>query len=127
MSLRVFAAATLVAGLAMLAVGCTGGAKNEKAAGDKAAGGDATTASVNAGSDEIGIPECDAYMTKYRQCIEAKVPESVRATVRQGLDQSVAAWKQAAATPEARAGLAQACQQATEAAKTAMQSYGCSF
>ncbi len=66
-------------------------------------------------------------MAKYRECIEAKVPDSVKASVRQSLDQTTNAWKQAAATPEARASLAQACKQATDAAKMAMQAYGCSF
>ncbi len=132
MSLRAYAA-ILVAGLTMVVVGCTGGAKNDKAAGESAAAtqqtasGSATTASAGSGSGEIGITECDTYMTKYRQCIESKVPDSMKDTIRQSLDQSVAAWKQAAATPEARTGLAQAYQQATDAAKTAMQAYGCSF
>lgn len=131
MSLRAYAA-ILVAGLTMtVVVGCTGGAKNEKPAGEPAAtektASGATTATAGSGSSEIGIPECDAYMTKYRECIESKVPDSMKATVRQSLDQSAAAWKQAAATPAARTGLAQACQQATDAAKTAMQAYGCSF
>jgi len=76
---------------------------------------------------EFGVPECDEYMTKYLACIDSKVPEAARASVRQGLEQSKAAWKQAAATPEGKAGLATGCKQALEGAKMAMQAYGCSW
>ena len=37
------------------------------------------------------------------------------------------AWKQAAATPQGKAGLATGCKQALEQAKTSMGSYGCSW
>ena len=43
------------------------------------------------------------------------------------MEQTKAQWKQAAATPEGRAGLAMGCKAATDAAKTAMQAYGCTF
>jgi hypothetical protein len=47
--------------------------------------------------------------------------------VRQTLDQTKAQWKQAAATAEGKAGLATGCKAASDAAKTAMQAYGCTF
>jgi len=115
-------AAILVVGLSSMTVGCAGGKADKPAQSANAA---ASPAASTAGA--IGVPECDNYMTKYRECIEAKVPDSVKGTVRQSLDQATSAWKQAAATPEGRAGLAQACKQATDAARMAMQSYGCSF
>ncbi len=127
MKLRAVAAVAVVV-LWGVTMGCSGGAKAGKAQGQTA--DTATSAAVPAGAsggDSIGIPECDNYMKRYRECIESKVPEAARATVRQSLDQATSAWKQAAATPAARSGLAQACQQATDAAKTAMQAYGCSF
>jgi hypothetical protein len=128
MSLRAVAA-ILGIGLLSVTAACTGGASAEKPA--KAANAETSPAKTGGAaastSGTIGIPECDNYMTKYRECIEAKVPDSVKASVRQGLDQTTAAWKQAAATPEARTGLAQACKQATDAAKASMQAYGCSF
>jgi hypothetical protein len=37
------------------------------------------------------------------------------------------AWKQAAATPQGKAGLAQGCKMALDNAKTSMGSYGCSW
>lgn len=129
MKVRVVAS-ILVIGLMGVTVGCVGGDKKEQPpAADTqatpAAKADASTAASAAG--EIGVPECDNYMTKYRECIESKVPASVKDTVRQSLDQATSAWKQAAATPEGRATLAQACTAATEAAKASMQAYGCSF
>jgi hypothetical protein len=81
------------------------------------------TAPGNAKS-EFGVPECDRFVQKYLACLE-KVPESTRAMVRQGFDQSRESWKRAAATPEGRAGLTTACQQAEAASQMAMQAYGC--
>jgi hypothetical protein len=47
--------------------------------------------------------------------------------VRQQLDQTKAAWKQAASTPQGKAGLAMGCKQALDSAKTSMAAYGCSW
>jgi hypothetical protein len=76
---------------------------------------------------EFGVAECDEYVKKYLACVESKVPEAVRGQIRASLDQTRTAWRQAATTPEGKAGLAQACSMANEAAKTAMTAYGCSF
>jgi len=76
---------------------------------------------------EFGVPECDEYLTRYLTCIDSKVPEAARASVRQGVEQTRAAWKQAASTPEGKAGLAMGCKQATEAARMSMTAYGCTF
>jgi hypothetical protein len=47
--------------------------------------------------------------------------------MKQGFDQNIAAWKQAASTPEGKQGLATACQTALDAAKQSMGAYGCAF
>ena len=86
----------------------------------------ATSAATTAGA-EFGVPECDDYIKKYLACIDSKVPEAARATVRQSLDQTKSQWKQAAATEQGKAGLAMGCKAATDAAKTAMAAYGCTF
>jgi hypothetical protein len=124
-----FFAGILMGGLvSVVVVGCGGGSKPEAKASAPAPATQATQATTaSASGGEIGIPECDNYMTKYRACIESKVPDAAKAAMRQGFDQATSAWKQAAATPAAREGLAQACKQATDVAKTAMQSYGCTF
>jgi hypothetical protein len=126
-----------VRGFALLAVvslvGCGGGDKPAAAppstapAASPAAAAAPPAATAAAGTAEFGVPECDEYFTKYLACIDSKVPESARAMVRQGLDQTKASWKQAASTPQGKQGLAMGCKQATEAAKQAMAAYGCTW
>ena len=92
-------------------------------------GGDsANTASTNGGTtasgDKIGVPECDEYIQKYEACVNSKVPEAMRASVKASLDTARKMWKDAAATPQGKAGLATACTQALETAKSSMGSYG---
>jgi hypothetical protein len=86
----------------------------------------ATMPTVAAG--DFGVPECDTYMKKYMACMESKkVPETARAMMRQQLDQTRAAWKQAAATPQGKAGLAMGCTQIDQQSGPAMKAYGCSW
>lgn len=82
-------------------------------------------AAAPATADSVGVPECDSYITKYLSCVSGKVPEASRAQLQASLDQMRAAWKQAAATPDGKASLAQACTAANDAAKTSMQAFGC--
>ena len=113
-----FLALTLAVGLGA----CGGGDKQSSAP----APGSGPVAKAG-GAAEFGVPECDEYLTKYAACVDSKVPENVRGTVRQQLEQTKAQWKQAAATPEGKAGLAMGCKQALESAKLAMQAYGCQW
>ena|SRR5947209_6979630 len=121
----------LAAGLALLA--CSGGASDNTT--NTAAGNSNKTAATNttaantatASGDKIGVPECDDYIAKYEACVNSKVPESMRASVKASMDMARKTWKDAAATPQGRAGLATACKQALDTAKTAMSSYGCSW
>jgi len=75
---------------------------------------------------QFGTPECDTYMSKYLACID-RMPEAARAAARQSLDQTRAAWQQAAATDQGRAALAMTCKAASDAAGPSMQAYGCSW
>jgi hypothetical protein len=75
----------------------------------------------------FGVAECDAYFQKMMECIDSKVPEAGREQFKTSLEASRSAWQQAASTPEGKAGLAAACTQATEVAKTSMAAYGCAF
>ncbi len=86
-----------------------------------------STGSSSSSGDSIGVSECDDYVQAYRDCIASKVPESSQAELREALEQSVATWRSAAASPEGRAGLAVACTQARDAAKTTVSAYGCSL
>jgi len=76
-------------------------------------------------ADSTGVPECDDYLSKYQACVDSKVPEAARATLRQSLDQTRAAWRSAMTTPGGKNGMAAACTQARDAAKTSMAAYGC--
>jgi hypothetical protein len=102
--------------LAFGAAACGGGASSSSSA--PAAG---------AGGAEFGVAECDDYIKKYTACVDSKVPEASRVMIKQQLDQTKSAWKQAASTADGKAALAAGCKQATEMAKTSMQAYGCTW
>ena len=118
---------------ALLLVACGGASDNaantsNTKAGNTSASPAATAATTTASTgDKIGVPECDDYIAKYEACVTSKVPEAMRATVRASLDSSRNMWRQAASTPQGKAGLAQACKTAHDAAKQSMASYGCSW
>ena len=76
-------------------------------------------------ASSIGVPECDDYLDKYEACVNSKVPEAARASLKQSLDATRGAWKSALATPNGKEGLAAACKQAHEASRAAMAQYGC--
>ncbi len=119
--LVVFAALSLL-------VACGGGGdKPAASAAPQATAPAAAPSSTMAASDSIGVPECDNYVKKYMECVGSKVPEAARAQYKTAFDAALAAWKQAASTPEGRAGLAAACSQAQAAAAQAMTAYGCTF
>jgi len=118
---------------AALAVACGGGpSTNTAPASDVKAAAFApepavVPASNTAATTEFGVKECDDYLAKYTACVSARVPAPVRAAMIAALDQSKNQWKAAAYTPEGRAGLAEACTQARDAAKASLQAYGCSW
>jgi hypothetical protein len=87
----------------------------------------APAAQVGAAAVQIGVPECDEYLTKYTACIQSKVPASVRGTFEQSMNQARDAWKQAASSPEGKAALAEGCKQALDAAKQSTASFGCQW
>ena len=92
------------------------------------AGGDGPNVeSTTASADKIGVAECDNFIAKYEACVNSKVPETARSMVKANLDSMRTAWKNAAATPQGKAGLAQGCKQALNQARTTLGSYGCSW
>lgn len=109
----------------VLTAGCGGGDKPAPAPPPTTAAAGSSVASVAAG--DFGVPECDQYMKKYLACIDGKVPDMVKPTLKASLDQQKDAWKKAAATPEGKAGLANACTQMEAQSKAAMQAYGCTW
>jgi hypothetical protein len=92
--------------------------------------------SQHGGSDEqspaapwpkVGVRECDEFLQDYLVCIETKVPESVRADTTDSLRQTADAWKRAAATPEGRRALVDACREMRASTKEALRVMNCSF
>ncbi|HZH92216.1 MAG TPA: hypothetical protein VEX70_16585 [Pyrinomonadaceae bacterium] len=98
-----------------------------KAATNTAAPASTAPASTAATGDAIGVPECDDYIAKYEACVSGKVPAAARAQYESSLAQMRTSWRDLAANPQTRAGLAQACKTATETARTSMKSMGCEF
>ena len=115
-------AASLMCGSLATAACSSGGAS----AGSEPKSGAATT-TANASGDSIGVAECDQYLAAYESCLKDKVPAAARDMMKTSFESTRASWRQAAATPEGRAGLATACKTARDAARQAMASYGCQF
>jgi hypothetical protein len=92
-------------------------------------GGDKTNSNSTTSSTggEIGVPECDAFLKKYEECLDTKVPEAQRGAMKPGLDAWKKSWKDMAATEQGKVGLKAACTQAEASAKTSMSSFGCSW
>lgn len=110
---------------ATLGAACSG--KKDAAAAAAAPAGAPGGTSLAVAAGDFGVPECDAFMKKYLACIDAKVPDVARLPLKQAFDQQKAAWKQAASTPQGKAGLVTACTQAEAAAKQSMTAYGCQW
>lgn len=95
----------------------------EKPAAEAPAKGEATGSTAG----QIGVPECDEYISKIQKCVADKVPDAAKDMLKQGFEKNIEAWKAAAATPQGKAGLAMACKTALDTAKTSMGAYGCEF
>jgi hypothetical protein len=86
-----------------------------------------STTSTAPSGDKIGVPECDDFIAKYETCVSGKVPEMARSQFNTMLKNWRDSWRQAASTPQGKAGLATGCKQAAEQARTSMKPYGCEF
>ena len=103
--------------LLLVAVG-TGCAKKEE--GTAPTGGTTTTP-----TDKVGVVECDTYIEKLSTCLNSKVPDSAKGMIKSSLDQAVKTWKDLAATPAGKSGLATACKMAMDQSKQMVGAYGC--
>lgn len=86
----------------------------------------AKTETASAG-DKIGVSECDEYITKYEACVNSKVPEAQRAMFKSQFETMRKSWKDAAATPQGKAGLATGCKAALDTAKQSMSAFSCAW
>ncbi len=75
-------------------------------------------------SGEIGIAECDKYISAYKACL-TKMPDEVRPAMEQSFKTTVAAWK--SVDTSATGELASACTTMYDSAKTSMTSMGCDW
>jgi len=81
---------------------------------------------TTAAGDKIGVPECDYYLAKMETCL-GKIPAAAKEQYDKAMETTKKAWRDAAATPQGKAGLAAGCNQAIETAKTSMKSFNCEF
>jgi hypothetical protein len=97
--------------------------------GDPSAGAQskADAKTTTAPADSVGVAECDGYLAAYESCLKDKVPAAARDALKSSFESTRASWRQAASTPEGRAGLATACKTARDTARQAMSAYGCQF
>ena len=86
------------------------------------------TATTTVAAGSVGVQECDDFLAKYETCLNSKaIPEAARAQYKTSFEQTRDAWRKAAATPQGKASLAQACKTMRDTTKQAMSSFGCTF
>lgn len=87
----------------------------------------ASTTATTASADKIGVPECDEFIANYDACVSGKVPETVRAQFKTGMEQWRSSWKKLAENPQTKGTLANVCKQTVETARASMKAYNCTF
>jgi hypothetical protein len=121
---RVRAMAVFVIALACYA--CGGGTASPPATSSNPSASATPASTASSGPAEFGVPECDDYLKKYEACIDKLAP-AAKDAARQAIDQSRAAWKQAAATEQGKAALATTCKAASDAAAPGLRAQGCAW
>ena len=120
----------LVVGL--LVVACTKSADTNRAAATNSAApatspATATHTPAAAAAEKIGVPECDAFLTAYENCVTTKVPAAQRATFETGIKTWRTEWKKLADNPQTKGTLVEACKKQQDAQRTALKAYGCTL
>lgn len=92
------------------------------------AGGMAILASTAvAGQEQIGIPECDRFITRYEACVTTKVPATHRVTFAQQVAQLRTSWRALAENPDNRAELERLCRTQGAQMQRGLEPFGCEF
>jgi succinate dehydrogenase/fumarate reductase-like Fe-S protein len=86
----------------------------------------ATNANTTAAT-QVGVAECDSFITAYENCVTTKVPEANRAQFRSSINTWRTEWKKLADNPQTRGTLVTVCKTQLETARTQMKAYGCTF
>lgn len=110
---------------ALLAAGCQ--AKTEVAPQPSFPSAPPAVVTTATAPGEIGVAECDDYLRKWEACLGAKVTGAAHDQVKVALDATRDGWKRAAETPEGKSGLAAACKDAAELARSQVTAYGCTW
>ncbi len=72
-----------------------------------------------------GVPACDAYLARYRRCVEESAPENIRDTMLKAIDESHRAFIEEAKAPVNHPRMSRACEAALEAVRHNGASWGC--
>lgn len=76
---------------------------------------------------QVGVAECDTFITAYENCVTTKVPEPARAQFRTTMTTWRTEWKKLADNPQTRPTLVNICKTHMENARTQMKAYNCTF
>ena len=87
----------------------------------------AAKVNARANASDIGVPECDDYIRKYRACLAEKVPEEKRDEFRRTIDEQQRKWQDAVAGGTDTAQVADQCKSAVADANAKLAEYGCTF
>ena len=77
--------------------------------------------------EKVGIAECDNFIAAYETCVNSKVPESARPSVRASVTNWRTAWKKMADDPQVRPTLAAHCKAQRDTTMAAMKAYNCTW
>lgn len=77
--------------------------------------------------EEIGIPECDRFITSYEVCVTTKVPATHRVTFSQQVAQLRTTWRSLAQDPQTRLQLEAICRTQGEQMRRGLEPFGCAF
>ncbi|WP_439573259.1 hypothetical protein [Phreatobacter sp.] len=77
--------------------------------------------------DQIGIPECDRFISRYEACVTTKVPATHRVTFSQQVAQLRTSWRALAENPDNRAQLEQICRTQGAQMRRGLEPFGCEF
>jgi hypothetical protein len=77
-------------------------------------------------AQDVGVPACDNFLRSYAACVP-NMPEPVRPSVTQSIEQMRAAWRTAAGNPGGREALAQQCPTMAQQVAQQMAQFNCRF
>jgi hypothetical protein len=83
--------------------------------------------SGSAFAQDVGVAECDKFLTAYDACINAKAPADQKAAALDQIKQMRESFRAAASSPQTKGALGPQCTQMQAAMAPSLQAYGCKF